>query len=163
MNIFVLDLNPQRAARYHCDKHVPKMLLETAQLLSTAIRLSGRDEGYRVTHKNHPCALWARASATNYSWLHCLAYFLNREWQYRFGHERDHKSWSMLKRIVPPTTIPELGLTPFPLCMPDEYKVDGDPVASYRAYYIGEKMRFAHWDLQQTPHWWPITRKEIAV
>lgn len=36
MNIFVLHLNQQQAARWHVDKHVVKMLLETVQLLYTA-------------------------------------------------------------------------------------------------------------------------------
>jgi hypothetical protein len=36
MNIFVLSRCPRAAARLHCDKHVVKMILETAQLLYTA-------------------------------------------------------------------------------------------------------------------------------
>lgn len=36
MNIFVLDTNPQKAAEYHCNKHICKMLLESAQMLCAA-------------------------------------------------------------------------------------------------------------------------------
>jgi hypothetical protein len=36
MNIFLLDLNPVKAAQAHADKHVVKMLLEACQLLYTA-------------------------------------------------------------------------------------------------------------------------------
>ena len=36
MNIFYLHNDPQIAAQMHCDKHVVKMILEYAQLLSTA-------------------------------------------------------------------------------------------------------------------------------
>ena len=39
MNIFVLDKNPIKAAQQHCDKHVVKMILESAQMLSTAHRI----------------------------------------------------------------------------------------------------------------------------
>jgi hypothetical protein len=47
--------------------------------------------------------------------------------------------------------------TPFVTCMPDVYKVVGDPVASYRAYYIGDKVRFAKWAPRaHAPGWWPL-------
>ena len=39
MNIFYLHENPEICAEYHCDKHVVKMILETAQMLSTAHRI----------------------------------------------------------------------------------------------------------------------------
>lgn len=39
MNIFVLDKNPVIAAQLQCDKHVVKMIVESAQMLSTAHRL----------------------------------------------------------------------------------------------------------------------------
>lgn len=40
MNIFFLDNDPKLAATYHNDKHAVKMILESAQLLSTALRIS---------------------------------------------------------------------------------------------------------------------------
>lgn len=39
MNIFWLDNDPATNARYHCDKHIVKMIVEYAQLLSTAHRV----------------------------------------------------------------------------------------------------------------------------
>ena len=62
MNIFILDKNIKKCASYHCDKHVAKMILESAQMLSTAVRLAGDDIGYKVTHQNHPCMVWTRNS-----------------------------------------------------------------------------------------------------
>ncbi len=62
MNIFLLDIDWQINATYHVDKHVVKMILESAQLLSTAVRLSGIDAGYKAAYKNHPCAIWTRQS-----------------------------------------------------------------------------------------------------
>jgi hypothetical protein len=59
MNIFLLDSNIKKCAQYHCDKHVVKMILESAQILSTVLRLNGVDQGYKTTHANHPCTLWA--------------------------------------------------------------------------------------------------------
>ena len=40
MNIFVLDRNPTIAAQQMCDKHVVKMIVESAQMLSTCHRMS---------------------------------------------------------------------------------------------------------------------------
>ena len=60
MNIFLLDYNLDICASYHNDKHVVKMILEYAQLLSTCNRFIGMNEGYKMTHFNHPCAVWVR-------------------------------------------------------------------------------------------------------
>mgnify|MGYP001191264200 CR=1 FL=1 len=78
MNIFYLSSCPEKAAQYQYNKHVVKMILESAQLLCTAHNLldgSDADVPYKSTHKNHPSAVWARQSSANYSWLyfHMLA------------------------------------------------------------------------------------------
>ncbi len=39
MNIFVLDEDPVISAQMMCDKHIPKMIVEAAQMLSTAHRM----------------------------------------------------------------------------------------------------------------------------
>jgi hypothetical protein len=39
MNRFILSTDPVEAAQMHCDKHVVKMILEEAQMLSTAHRV----------------------------------------------------------------------------------------------------------------------------
>ena len=75
MNIFYLDKNPVVAAQMQCDKHVVKMILESAQMLSTAHRvLDGNEYAdkkglYKMAHKNHPSTIWARSSLENYVWL----------------------------------------------------------------------------------------------
>lgn len=148
MNIFVLDANPAVAARFHCDKHVSKMILESAQMLSTVLGGS-----YKPTHANHPCTLWVGASHYNAVWLIKLAYFLNAEWRARYGHDRDHKSIAVVNELATTTklfALPDAGLTPFALAMPDEYKSE-DAVQSYRAYY-GSKS-FAKWR-NGAPDWW---------
>lgn len=147
MNIFVLDTDPSLAAQYHCDKHVVKMILESAQMLSTAL-----GQGYRPTHPNHPCTLWVKQSRENAEWLIQLVSFLNIEWQLRYKHADCHKSYKLIisirKRL---DVLPSNGLTPFALAMPDEYK-QADPVAAYRAYYH-TKRDIATW-LNGAPYWW---------
>lgn len=148
MNIFVLDRNPALAAKYHCDRHMSKMILESAQMLSTVLGGS-----YKPTHANHPCTLWVGASRANAVWLVQLAYYLNAEWKTRYGHDREHKSAYVIAELVTDNklgTLPDAGLTPFALAMPDEYKQD-DPVASYRAYY--KSKTFAEWR-NGAPSWW---------
>ena len=96
MNIFYLDKNPKLCAQYHVDRHVVKMILETAQLLSTAHWLTGGEGPYRATHKNHPSAIWARSNKSNYNWLCKLGLELCEEYTYRYGkiHKtQQHLEW----------------------------------------------------------------------
>ena len=152
MNIFVLDKDPKTCAVYHNDKHVVKMILETAQLLCGVHWVNGGEAPYKLSHKNHPSAIWARECVENYIWLCDLGLELCNEYTYRYG--KRHKSqdiieWCLLN--VP--NIPEKGdITPFALAMPDECKV-GDAVASYRVYYMVEKRGFAVWKNRETPEW----------
>jgi hypothetical protein len=152
MNIFVLDTDPKTCAVYHNDKHVVKMILETAQLLCGVHWVVGSEAPYKLSHKNHPSAIWARECIENYIWLCDLGLELCNEYTYRYG--KRHKSqeiieWCLLN--VP--NIPEKGdITPFALAMPDECKV-GDAVASYRAYYMVEKRGFAVWKNREVPQW----------
>lgn len=150
MNIFILDKNIAKCAEYHVDKHVVKMILEYAQLLSTTVRVSGIDAGYKATHINHPCAKWCRESLANWKYLKNLAKVLNTEYGFRYG--KSHKSWSVIQELPEPN-IPDIGVTPFALAMPDQYKTS-DPVQSYRNYYIGEKRHLASWKKRAQPEWW---------
>jgi len=151
MNIFVLDYDLTKCAEYHCDKHLIKMILESSQMLSTACRLNGLDAGYKSTHKNHPCSIWVRESLDNWLWLRDLVFALNREYKYRYETERDHKSFSVVKSLPLPN-IPKLGLTPFRLAMPDEYKTD-DAVSAYREYYNKDKRHLFSWKKRSIPFW----------
>ena len=146
MNIFVVDTDPVLAARALCDRHVVKMVLETAQILST---ISGGP--YRPTHQNHPCVLWAKASQRNYLWLVEHGQELGREYTRRYG--KVHKSSQVIDQLsTPPKSITRVGLTPFVQCLPDLYR-GPSTVEAYRNYYHGEKSHFATWKTQPPP-WW---------
>jgi hypothetical protein len=152
MNIFVLDEDIQTCAQYHVDKHVVKMILESAQLLSSAVRLSGIDAGYRLTHQNHPCSIWVRESLSNWIWLRDLSKALNEEYRYRYEKDVNHKSYDVIQTLPEPN-IEDNGLTPFRLAMPEEYKVES-PIESYRIYYIHDKRDIASWKNRNIPKWW---------
>jgi len=173
MNIFILALDPDKAAQYQCDKHVPKMLLESAQLLCSAF-----PEGtapYKRTHYHHPCAKWVRESPFNYAWLVQHGLELASEYARRYGKRHASESVIVYCRDYAETEVfyenedvahialSEASLqnvnwrgftTPFVQAMPEKYR-HRNPVTAYRAYYIGEKARFAKWERgRPEPPWW---------
>ena len=152
MNIFILDYNIKKCAEYHCDQHVIKMILESVQILCTALFKHGFKTPYKPTHQKHPCVLWAELSYDNFIWLKNLAKALNEEYKYRYNKKIDHKSITVLNDISG-LEFKKHGLTEFAQAMPEKYKVKGNPVLAYRKFYVGEKMNFAKWSKRNIPFW----------
>jgi len=156
MNIFYLHESPTTAAEYMCDKHVVKMILESAQLLCTAHHVCPSDaerpeKFYKKTHINHPCAIWARSCTGNYRWLCDHAQSLLNEYTYRYG--KQHATTSVIRWCkANDPDIPESEPTEIAQCMPDEYKAD-DPVVAYRNYYNQAKSHLHSWKKREVPHW----------
>lgn len=137
MNIFVLSPTPSVCAKMHCDKHVVKMILESAQMMCTAHHLHPNgdyDIPYKKTHINHPCSKWVRDSKQNYQWLYDLTKYLNDEYKFRYNKDVDHKSWTVVKDLPVPD-IPNVPMTRWARAMPDECKIGNDVVESYKTYY----------------------------
>ena len=158
MNIFVLSKYPRLAAEMHCDKHCVKMILETAQMLSTAHRVYDTPQAenvYKKAHLNHPCTKWIRESGANYRWAWRLYHELLVEFTKRRG--KHHKSGELIHDLAhTPHGMPEIGLTPFAQAMPDEYK-RSCAVEAYRAYYMGDKAEIAEWNWgTPAPDWFEI-------
>lgn len=147
-------MDVKRCAEYHCDKHVVKMVLETAQLLCSTHHMTNQTTDqipYKLAHKNHPCSIWTRKSLSNYLYLCELGLELCKEYTYRYG--KRHKSqevieWCLTNR----PNITDSGITEPPKAMPEEYKVS-DVVQSYRNYYIGAKKTFTTWKNREIPEW----------
>lgn len=150
MNIFYLDTDIKKCAQYHCDKHVVKMILEYAQLLSTACKLSGIDAGYNITHQNHPCAVWTRKSEANFLYLVDLQDHLNYEYKLRYSG-KDHKSYLIVKEELSLPTLPKDEFTEPPKCLPNEFK-HLSTVDAYREYYKRDKAYFCTWKTKK-PEW----------
>jgi hypothetical protein len=154
MNIFFLDWDVEKNAQYHCDKHVVKMILETAQLLCGVHHMTDQvheQVPYKLSHKNHPCAIWARESLTNYLYLGELGLELSREYTHRYG--KKHKSQEIIEWcLMNKPEIQDIGFTTPPKAMPDEYKTE-DVIESYRKYYLGAKKTFLSWKERQIPEW----------
>ena len=177
MNIFYLDNNPKLCAEMHVDKHCVKMILEYAQLLSTAHRYldgiptiglskSGRKRTqyilsddrehllYSATHINHPSAVWVRQSAMNYYWLYTLLVELCKEYTYRYGKTHKCESSGLVNRLqTTPVNILIGSFTEPTPAMPDNYKVRNDSISSYHNYYLGDKTRMFTWKNRQIPKW----------
>jgi len=162
MNIFFLDENPTLSAKYHVDKHVVKMILETAQLLCGVHHATDQltdQVPYKLSHKNHPCAIWVRESLSNYLYLCELGLELGKEYTYRYG--KRHKSIDVIEWcIVNKPNIPDIGFTKPAMAMPDEFKVDS-VVESYRNYYMGAKSDLASWKNREKPLW--FEKKELDL
>ena len=153
MNIFHLDKDPKICAEYHCDKHVVKMILETAQMLSTAYRkkFGDNDDLYKTAYPKHPMTIWVGDSGDNFFWsVQLLDQLL---YQYTVRYKKVHKTIKISNLLHSKHKLWHTWKTKFtrpPLCMPDEYKSD-DYIQSYRNYYIGDKKRFARYTLVDTP------------
>jgi hypothetical protein len=157
VNIFVINSDITKCAQEHVDKHVVKMILETTQLLNNALikNIESYERVYRLTHKNHPCSLWAAESYSNFEWLNNLGLELCKEYKFRYGQHKVHKCQLILEKFSDlKFRTSYSSMTPFRLCMPDTYKVEGDAVTSYRNYYKGEKAYIAKWSNRNIPSWW---------
>lgn len=178
MNIFYLHPEPQICAEMHNNKHCVKMILEYAQLLSTAHRVldgtmsvglsdSGRKKTsyilpdqrnnilYSATHINHPSAIWVRKTHQNYIWLSDLLEELCMEYTYRYEkvHKVERDGLLKVLRTSIPANIPIGPFTEPTPAMPDDVKVAGNSLASYRNYYNKNKTHLADWKKRPVPQW----------
>ena len=184
MNIFHLDKDPIAAAQMMCDKHVVKMIVEYAQLMSTAHRVldgelyldktkNGRNIKrwrvggaaqerllYKASHVNHPSNIWVRENNNNYRWLYKHFRALCKEYTHRYG--KVHMTEEKLKGQLwfSPRNINQVGkMTEFAQAMPDDCKMR-DAVEAYRKYYIKEKSYMAKWTNRAVPNW--FTQQSIG-
>ena len=167
MNIFYLDRDPVIAAQMMCDKHCIKMILESAQMLSTTHRVLDGEEYankmglYKLAHKNHPSTIWVRTSEDNYDWLWQHMCALMKEYTHRYG--KRHATERLTDPLCnAPDQIGNGEFTDPPQCMPDYCKGE-DTVMAYQTYYILKKSGFARWTKRQTPEWFNGQRTVLGL
>ena len=172
MNIFVLDEDPWQAARYIDDVRLPKMCVESAQMMASALRRHGATDEqmpltkagkpYKGGYAHHPCTRWAGDCEGNFNWLAHHAVALCEEYEKRFGKRHACHDpildMSALEMMLNPNRVEPMSLTPFAQAMPDEYK-DDDVVKAYRSYYKSKQyskggVRYIRADV---PDWWEVT------
>ena len=181
MNIFYLHYDTKICAQEHLDKHVVKMIVEYAQLMSTAHRIldgnqyfiaskSNRkvhrwklddyreDKLYHAVSWNHPSAIWVRQSDLHYNWLWHLYKNLCEEYRYRYGGSTDkqHKTSLLLSDLsFLPYNIPRtVEFHEPPQAMPEDVKVPGNSIQAYKNYYLKYKKGFANWKIRGAPSWY---------
>jgi hypothetical protein len=141
MNIFALSTSPQEAASFHCDQHIHKMILESAQMLSNAARKFypslARGRVYEKAHENHPCTIWVSSSHSNMAWLCALATSLE-EIRLDQGHN-PHASMDIVSTVKDflGSTVNPAEHTPFAEAMYPHIRIRQDltTVQKYRLYY----------------------------
>ena len=178
MNIFYLSHNPKTCAEMHNDSHCSKMIIEYAQLMSTAHRYldgefyygkttAGRKIQrwrmnsdlehilYKASHVNHPSGIWVRQSRENYLWLYRMWTELNNEFMYRYNKDVPHESFRKLKDALrePPMNLKEGFFTEPTPAMPDDVKNEKS-ITAYREYYIKYKQHLAKWTKRGAPNWY---------
>jgi len=187
MNLFILDKDPVQAAQLQCDKHVVKMIVESAQMLSTAHRMldgtlearpskSGKttvkywklpdereDVLYKAVHMGHPCTVWTMESSQNYNWH--LIHFAALCDEYTYRYDKIHASEALKPYLVNmPNNIKVSSITPFKLAMGSNPECinEADPIGSYRKFYETKKDRFKMaWTRRDIPEWFnPMTTAE---
>jgi len=132
------------------------MILESAQIMCTALNKMGFTTPYKSTHNKHPCVLWVEESYSNFVWLAQLAIELNTEFKYRYEKDKDHASILVIREIEN-LTFSDNGLTEFSQAVPEKYKFRGNAVRAYRSFYRGEKAKFARWTKRPIPRWMNAT------
>jgi len=177
MNIFVLDENPIVAARMHCDKHVPKLCVETAQMMASALRRHGATDeqmpiakttgkAYKGGYHNHPCTIFVGDTQQNFIWTAHLGIALCHQYTYRY--QKMHACSSAIHQMAELYhMIPAGELTDFARAFnkekyPQLYDEERyTAVESYRAYYSLDKRRFAQWNKGiPAPYWWETKTME---
>ena len=166
MNIFVVDLDPVQAAKDLPDKLVGRMALESCQMFSSwafnthGIRLVKKDGTLYGTkgHSNHPCTKWLYESPANVSWLlhHAIAHCEEHTARRKTIHACEKTLRGLiddLSKEQDPLAVDFTSVTPFVLCMPEQYKNPADPVESYRNFLMGDK-GYAEWNYCSPPSWW---------
>ena len=155
MNIFFSDKCPVKCAQYLDNKRVVKMVLESCQMLATAINERGGKAPYKSTHKNHPSNVWVRESYDNFMWLWEHMCALSSEYTRRYG--KQHKSFVLFQNsdilVQAQALLPKLGLTKKPNCAANQsvgvsYKHVEDIYQAYKLY-LNDR-----WELDKNePEW----------
>ena len=176
MNLFFINVDPKKCAEEHCDKHVVKMVLEIVQMLYTAVHINGTSNGnclpdfaYKISHIKHPTSIWIRTCFENWNYAISVAKYLSEEYTYRYNkiHScQKHINWLLLNKpkFIQGTfkidqsfsynkEFESMKMTPVPLAMPDECKLNGT-IESYHNYYIMKKQPFARWTSRTIPRWY---------
>jgi len=179
LNIFILDKNPIKSVQYHTNKHIVKMVTETAQLISYVYHIKQEKvkpflHKLRKSHIKHPCTIWTMQSINNFIWLCSFGILLYNEYQYRYNQPTKHqKALKIFKYAINNLPdLPKIGMTKYARAIKKDKYPDlldknkyPDIVECYREYYKRDKQsqffkynkktrQFEHcWKKRSIPLW----------
>lgn len=155
MNIFYTSTSPYECAYNLCMVHVNKMIIETAQMMSTAHFVLDRqkyDELYflmKPTHINHPSNVWVRSSWSHYDWMREHLAALLAIYIFRTG--KRHKVEDRYIHLMHvPKNIPISGFVDPPRAMPDDLKYDTSIITT-EAYQLYLDRKYNEWVNRERP------------
>lgn len=174
MNIFVSDASPEISARNLDDKRVVKMILESTQLLCTAINFHSNSQvtPYKSTHINHPSTIWARETRSNWLWLWNHAYELCD--RYQAAYNKIHKCRQIIIDLVDnkmDEVIPAGPQTNFANCTSNNekginFKHITETTEAYRHYLVArwntDKLK-PKWTKRDKPSWLSINPNQNRI
>ena len=158
MNIFIFDTDIKKNVKQYCNRHVVKMITESAQILCTVLHKNGIEAHYKPTHANKEVTIWAGRSKANFIYLLELGLAIGNEYTYRYG--KIHKSQYVLFDIQDKLSrieFKEFELTPF-IQYTKEIKHE-DVTIAYRMYFNKYKQHIAKWKKRDVPEWFVKNEK----
>lgn len=159
MQLFILDHDPEKVPEMLCDVHVRKMCLETAQILSSVIRIQRKKlptELPKPYNVNHP-VIRALDTAQKINWAVQFNTALQQEYCRRFGKKHAYFELAGIYHAIlfrPGAAILPTGWT-FARAFKDVKITEPDIVLAYRQYYRHKRKEIRSWHYTKTkpPDW----------
>jgi hypothetical protein len=160
VNLFYLDSDPKKCAQYYCDRHVNKIMVEIAQMLSQAHYDFGNEiPPYKKSKLIKPQILiytWITESRGNYIFAGKLALELLEEYKYRYNKET-HACIYPLAWLTShiPLRLPDKGQTKFKLTNNVfAYEDYFSEIEASRFVYVDYKCKKDRWTKRPKPEWY---------
>jgi hypothetical protein len=170
VNFFYLDKDPIQCAKYYCNKHILKIPIEIAQILSKIHHELETGVDYCKIYKNSQVVkntlgpyCWIKQSYDNYIWTSKLGLALINEYKIRYNKDT-HKSEPILKYLANnPPKLPKIGITRF--IGTNKYDmfqyISNDPIICGRYNYVEMKCKNDKWNIHGPPNWYIEIEKYI--
>lgn len=161
MNIYFLDEDPVLSAKGHCDRDLHRMIAIGSKILQEAHKVC--DTHRTVASFSHPCSRWARATASNYTWLVTNLIALCDEYKTAFGIRHPTMTRLMDDLHRPPTKLlnsRDVKLTSFPQHMPTEFVLPTNPILAHRLHYVVINAHSLRYTNRPRPVWLGIILQE---
>jgi hypothetical protein len=170
VNFFYLDKDPKKCAKYYCNKHILKIPIEIAQILSKIHYELNSKIDYSKIYKNSSVVkntlgpyCWIKESLDNYFWASKLGLELINEYKIRYN-KTEHKTESILQYLYKnPPNLPKVKGTKFKGTNKyDMFQfVSDDPIICAQYNYAEMKCINDKWNEDGPPDWFKKIKKSI--